>query len=194
LLWAGWLACYGVVFSIASGIFHPYYLIMLAPAAAALAGIGAGSLWETYRTGGWAAWVLPVALMATALWENLVMSGYPQWSAWLTPLLFGVSTIAVVGLVVRRIATVNWMSRPMSSGLMAVGLIALLLPAVTWSVTPVLAGPSNASLPTSGPEALNQNDPTSWTQLKHSVNGALVSYLEAHQDGYFYLVAVANSQ
>src|SRR5436190_2010231 len=81
LLWAGWLVCYGLVFSFASGIFHPYYLVILAPAAAALVGIGAGSLWEAYLRGGWAAWLLPVALMATAFWENHILSGYPEWSA-----------------------------------------------------------------------------------------------------------------
>lgn len=194
LLWAGWLVCYGLVFSFASGIFHPYYLIMLAPAAAALVGIGVGSLWEAYRRGGRAAWLLPVALMATAFWENHILSDYPGWVAWLTPLLLAGSVLAALGLLVPRFAEGNINLRRVSPGLVAVGLIALLLPTVAWSVTPVMAGPSNASLPNAGPEALNQNDPTSWTQMRQTVNGALVAFLEAHQDGYFYLVAVANSQ
>ena len=88
--------------------------------------------------------------------------------------------------------SVTW--RRVSTALLAVGLIALLLPTIAWSVTPVLAGPSNASLPNAGPEALNENDPTSWTQMRQTVNNALVAFLEAHQDGYFYLVVVANSQ
>jgi len=194
LLWAGWLVCYGLVFSFASGIFHPYYLVMLAPAAAALVGIGAGSLWEAYRRGGWAAWLLPVALMATAFWEIHILSGYREWSAWLTPLLLAGSVIAALGLLVPRFLerSVTW--RRVSPGLLTVGLVALLLPAIAWSVTPVLAGPSNASLPNAGPEALNQNDPSSWTQMRQTVNSSLVSFLEAHRDGYFYLVAVANSQ
>ena len=66
LLWGGWLATYGVVFSMAQGIFHPYYLIMLAPAAAALVGIGVAALWAAYRQGGWQAWLLPLALLVTA--------------------------------------------------------------------------------------------------------------------------------
>ena len=89
LLWAGWLITYGVVFSMAEGIFHPYYLVMLAPAAAALTGIGLAALWTAYRNGGWQSWLLPFALLATAFWENTVLAGYPQWGVWLIPLTFG---------------------------------------------------------------------------------------------------------
>ena len=60
MLWVGWLVTYGVVFSMAEGIFHPYYLIMLAPAAAALVGIGVAALWTAYHKGGWQSWLLPV--------------------------------------------------------------------------------------------------------------------------------------
>src|SRR5207302_10016664 len=52
LLWSGWLLTYGAVFSTASGIFHNYYMIMLAPAAAALLGAGIAALWTTYRRAG----------------------------------------------------------------------------------------------------------------------------------------------
>ena len=65
----------------AEGIFHPYYLIMLAPAAAALVGIGVAALWAAYRKGGWQAWLLPVALLATAFWQMTVLAQYPQWSS-----------------------------------------------------------------------------------------------------------------
>jgi 4-amino-4-deoxy-L-arabinose transferase-like glycosyltransferase len=41
LLWGGWLLVTGGVFSYMAGIIHPYYTIALAPAIAALAGIGA---------------------------------------------------------------------------------------------------------------------------------------------------------
>ncbi len=44
LLWGGWLVVTGVVFSYMSGIIHPYYMVALAPAIAALVGIGAMAL------------------------------------------------------------------------------------------------------------------------------------------------------
>ena len=41
LIWGGWLALTGLVFSYMSGIIHPYYTIALAPAIGALTGIAA---------------------------------------------------------------------------------------------------------------------------------------------------------
>lgn len=196
LLWSGWLAAYGTVFSIASGIFHPYYLIMLGPPAAALVGIGLSSLWTAYRRDGWQAWLLPVALLATAFWQSRVMIDYPEWSAWLTPVLFAGSALAAVGLVVTRLLArlTDGRWRRWAMAPLAVGMLALLVSPAAWAVTPVLAGPSNASLPTSGPEALNQNDPSSWTRLNDTSNDGLIKYLKENQDGYYYLLVVANSQ
>lgn len=194
LLWAGWLAIYGVVFSMAQGIFHPYYLIMLAPPTAALVGVGIPSLWRAYRKGGWQAWLLPAALLVTAIWQTKVLSTYPQWAAWIAPLTLGGSILMSAGLVLtRQVGTLRGWGR-MAPGLLGIGLVALLLAPAVWSVTPVAAGPSNASLPVAGPAALNRNDPTSWTQLGSSANSALITYLEANNAGFFYLVAVPNSQ
>jgi 4-amino-4-deoxy-L-arabinose transferase-like glycosyltransferase len=201
LLWTGWLALYGVVFSMAAGIFHPYYLIMLAPAAAALVGIGVAALWAAYRRGGAAAWLLPAALLVTAIWQMTLVGAYPAWSAWLTPLAWGGSILAAVPLVVTRLLSRRvW--RRWAPGLVGAGLVALLVAPLAWAVTPVMAAPTNASLPEAGPQALNRYDPTSWTQL-YSTGGpqpdaisgtGLVAYLEAHSAGYFYLVAVPTSQ
>ncbi len=201
LLWTGWLAMYGVVFSMAQGIFHPYYLIMLAPAAAALVGIGMAALWAAYRRGGWAAWLLPVALLVTAIWQMTLVGAYPAWSAWLTPLAWGGSILAAVPLVVTRLLSRRvW--RRWGPGLVGAGLVALLVAPLAWAVTPVLAAPTNASLPEAGPQALNRYDPTSWTRLYGMaapgpgapVGNGLISYLEANSAGYFYLVAVSTSQ
>ena len=43
LLWGGWLVVTGLVFSLMAGIFHAYYTVALAPAIAALVGIGAAA-------------------------------------------------------------------------------------------------------------------------------------------------------
>src|SRR5206468_8769710 len=53
ILWGTWaVVCY-LVFSKAKGIYHPYYTVQLAPAAAALAGAGAVALWKLGRTNRW---------------------------------------------------------------------------------------------------------------------------------------------
>ncbi len=56
LLWGGWLLITGATFSYMQGIIHPYYMVALAPAIAALIGVGAARC-------GSAAWAGPVALL-----------------------------------------------------------------------------------------------------------------------------------
>ena len=44
------------------GFFHTYYMVMLAPAVGALAGIGVAQLWHDFqRRTDWHAWVCPRA-------------------------------------------------------------------------------------------------------------------------------------
>ena len=46
VVWGGWLLVTGLTFSFMAGIFHAYYTVALAPAIAALVGIGAVMLWR----------------------------------------------------------------------------------------------------------------------------------------------------
>src|SRR5205814_519878 len=102
----------------AEGIFHTHYLIMLAPAVAALVGGGIGVLWNAYHKGGWQAWLLPLALMVTAAWQIKVLSdyNYPQWGLWLIPLTLGGSVLAAVPLLASRLFSVR-MWRRLAPGL-----------------------------------------------------------------------------
>lgn len=52
ILWGMWLVPEFVYFSFNTGMFHPHYLTMMAPPAAALSGIGIVSMWEMYKEGG----------------------------------------------------------------------------------------------------------------------------------------------
>ena len=44
-MWGGWALAYGAVFSAAGGLFHAYYLVVIAPALSALAGVGGVALY-----------------------------------------------------------------------------------------------------------------------------------------------------
>ena len=66
LLWGGWLVCTGVVFSYMSGIIHPYYMVALAPAIAALVSVGVMALWE--RRLGWFGRIVAAAGVAVTAW------------------------------------------------------------------------------------------------------------------------------
>ncbi len=66
VLWGLWTLTMAVFFSVA-GFFHRYYLSMLAPGIAALAGVGVVLLWRDYRAKrAGSGWLLPVALVVTA--------------------------------------------------------------------------------------------------------------------------------
>jgi len=198
LLWGGWLFTYGAVFSMASGIFHNYYLILLAPAAAALAGAGIAALWTAYRRGGWRAWLLPAVLLGTAAWQVQVLADYPAWSAWLAPLLLGGSGLAVGGLVVANLLR-GRIARRVAPVLVGVGLLALLLAPAAWASTAVTAT-GNGNIPTVGPSETRQaggfGGPTGAQGGQpggETVGSGLISYLKANQDDYFYLVAVSSA-
>jgi 4-amino-4-deoxy-L-arabinose transferase-like glycosyltransferase len=101
--WAGWVLTYGIVFSAAAGLFHAYYLAVMAPALCALAGVGAGTLWVLHRSARASALWLPVTILLTGLWQAYILEGYLGGTlaighSWLSPALFGTASgLAIVG-------------------------------------------------------------------------------------------------
>lgn len=73
-LWILWFLPVFIYFSFNTGLFHPYYLTMLAPPAAALAAIGLITMWEQYKRGGLLSWSLPVALVVNGGVQLLMLS------------------------------------------------------------------------------------------------------------------------
>ena len=76
VLWFVWLVPEFIYFSYTTGLFHPYYLTMMAPPIAALSGIGIGAMWKFYKEGGWKSWFLPVAFVAEGITHILMLSYY----------------------------------------------------------------------------------------------------------------------
>ncbi|MYW74400.1 glycosyltransferase family 39 protein, partial [Pseudonocardia sp. SID8383] len=77
VLWGGWLLVTGLTFSLMGGIVHSYYTVALAPAVAALVGIGGATLWRD-RASAAARWWLAAAVAATAVWAYALLP-----TAWL---------------------------------------------------------------------------------------------------------------
>lgn len=116
-LWGVWTLTMGVFFSVA-GFYHRYYLSMLAPGVAALAGVGVVLLWRDYRSLGlrdWRGWLLPAALVCTALTQAVILADYTGWNAWLTPLILGGSLLLAGVLVWLRLAAGTPASAPASA-------------------------------------------------------------------------------
>lgn len=71
-----------VIFSTMQGIFHEYYTVAMAPAIAALVGMGASDAWE--RRGSFAGRaVLALAVAVTAIWSFRLLSTTSAYGTWL---------------------------------------------------------------------------------------------------------------
>ena len=103
-LWGGWLVLTAGVFSVMSGIFHPYYTVALAPPIAALFGMGIARLWSL-RTTRAAAWTLAVTLAVTAAWSYVLLARTSTWMPWLRWLLLAAGLLAATALAVSLLLT-----------------------------------------------------------------------------------------
>jgi 4-amino-4-deoxy-L-arabinose transferase-like glycosyltransferase len=190
LLWAAWLLLMVVFFSMAN-LFHRYYLEMLAPAIAALVGAGVVAMWEAYarragsQTNELGGWLLPLALMGSATVEVLILSEFPEWSLWLTPVVLGTCFLTGMVLTVARFFRGSG-RRKWAGGVVTVGVLALLVPMLVWACIPVLNG-GHAGLPYAGPDLLA--DPQGWSAQHSLGNDQLVAFLLANQGDATYLAA-----
>ena len=99
VMWFMWFLPQFVYFSFNTGTFHPYYLTMLAPPTAALAGIGIRALWELYKEGTWKAWLLPVALLLTGATHLLMLYYFISYSNIVKVLIVLVALLCVVSSI-----------------------------------------------------------------------------------------------
>jgi 4-amino-4-deoxy-L-arabinose transferase-like glycosyltransferase len=150
ILWGTWLLTAAIYFSV-SRFFHPYYLVMLAPPIAVLAGIGLVALWEEFHRPGWRGWLLPATLLITAGVQTYIINNFSTWS-WLSWFVVGGCLLAAVILVVMRLQP--RIDKPFnfsSSVATAVGMLMLLLIPVVWDGISLANGNGGAWLPQAGP-------------------------------------------
>ena len=143
----GWLIATGgafatiaVAFSFAEGIFHPYYVSLLAPFTAALVGAGAAQL----AGGGTVArYLAPAAIVAGMATELAVLDALPgQFDTW-GPIMAGAAVLAAAALAVTSAPAVR-------KALLGVALAALLVAPATWSVQ-TLGHATSGTFPAGGP-------------------------------------------
>lgn len=142
-IWSGWLVSYWLVFTFAGGPFHTYYLSILAPPLAALAGIGLTRAW-THRSAAqcWAG--LAVLIAATAGWQALIAAGqagmhFALWTTWLT--LF-VAALSLASMAVLMMPAIPGVAR---NGAAAIAFLALLIMPVACALSVILIRPRVAA-------------------------------------------------
>jgi 4-amino-4-deoxy-L-arabinose transferase-like glycosyltransferase len=123
--------------------------------------------------------------MGSATVEVLILSEFPEWSLWLTPVVLGTCFLTGMVLAVARLFRGSG-RRKWAGGVVTVGVLALLVPMLVWACIPVLSG-GHAGLPYAGPDLLA--DSQGWSARDSLGNDQLVAFLLANQGDATYLAA-----
>ena len=155
LLWGGWLVVTAGIFSFMSGIVHPYYAVALAPAIAALVGIGSVELWR-----GRAYWpariVLAATVLASSAWSAVLLGRDPAWLPGLRVIVVVLGVLAAAALILRVDSIPGLPGRfrkAATAGVVVLSLLAGGLGNTAWTLA-TAAQPHSGSIPTSGTHRL----------------------------------------
>jgi 4-amino-4-deoxy-L-arabinose transferase-like glycosyltransferase len=194
LFWLAWLVPVMGFFSIA-GFFHQYYLIMMAPSIAALAGGGWAQLWSLYRErSGWLSWLLPAGVLATVVLQWYILHPYDEtigmgWSIGI--LAAGIAATLLLVLFKGKEKSFVYITA-------VAGMMVLLIGPTYWAATPMVYG-SNSMTPAAGPDSnsgpggMRMSGAGGQGNLgrggTESVNENLLAYLQEHNTGQQYIFA-----
>jgi 4-amino-4-deoxy-L-arabinose transferase-like glycosyltransferase len=148
-LWGSWFATGAVFFSIAK-FWHPHYLVMLAPAVAALAGAGSAALLRAWRRPGRSGWLLPIVVAGSGVIQALIV-GLANGFDWLQGTVVVLSLALAGGLLLVRagIGTIE-RDRLAGLGLVVAAVLALAVAPLSWSAWTTFHAPGS-TLPIGGP-------------------------------------------
>jgi 4-amino-4-deoxy-L-arabinose transferase-like glycosyltransferase len=136
LMWGTWLLVTGVVFSFMGGMVHPYYTVALAPAIAALVGIGA--VWAWRRRSRWDGRCALAVMIALAAVQSAVLVHRNAFGVpWLPWVIVAVAMLSTVGIL--------WHRTPVVA--LVAGCVAGLAGATAFSVA-TAATPHHGTIPT----------------------------------------------
>jgi 4-amino-4-deoxy-L-arabinose transferase-like glycosyltransferase len=147
---SGWLIAVGgsfavtaAIFSYAKGIFHPYYVSLLAPFSAALVGAFAGRLAAGGCEQTWMRFAGAAAIVAGLATELAVLHDYPGNLTWLWPVLVCSCVLAALAIVVSARAAIRRLALVGALG-------AFLLGPAIWSFD-TLGHATSGTFPAGGP-------------------------------------------
>jgi len=183
-LWIGWLVPVAGFFSVAS-FFHPYYTIMLAPAMAALAGIGIYTMIKQWREKSLWAMLLPLSILSTSILQAWYLTDYYPTLAWV---------LLIAGIIISLpLFVLPWIAIKLKNKRVwpIAALIIVMIAPTWWSLTPTLAGSSDG-IPSAGPSLLSSAG-GGGGMGNSQTDSTLLNYVEKHQGKAEYLFATDDS-
>lgn len=207
VVWGGWLLVTGLTFSLMAGIFHEYYTVALAPAVAALVGMGASEAWE-HRRHPVGSIALAAATAAAATWGFILLSRV-DWVPWLR---VGVLALGLASALL--LLAVTQLHRRWVPAVVATALVAALAGPAAYSLSTVAtahtgsivtAGPANAGgrgpggMPGGAPGGQAGGQPTGGGAMGGLLDAStpdteVVSALSASASDYTWVAAAIGSQ
>ncbi|BDB00231.1 ArnT family glycosyltransferase [Clostridium botulinum] len=201
VLWSMWLLPEFIYFSFTKGLFHPYYLTMLAPPIAALAGIGIVSMWELYNEEGWKSWILPVALIADGLTQILILSYYYNISNTAKTLTTIVAVLCIVSSIILAIVNLRKNKKDIlkfknikfKKSLVTIALMGLLITPLVCSATTIFY-PVSGTFPSAGLSLITNKQKDGFNMDdSNSGNTKLIEFLKSHKTNEKYLLVTSST-
>ncbi len=199
LLWGLWAVVHVGVFSLMTGIVHPYYAVAIAPAAAVLTGGGLWELWRARDRVRWAPFLTAAVIVATAWWGWQVLEQTPAfWPGVGIGALFVAASAGI--LVIAASVTDDARSQAIGRVGLAVGVAAMLVGPVLYAVDTMdkaISGGDPAPGPASGrfggfPGGF-PGGAGGFPGDAAGTDDALVAWLVAHHGEETWLVAVGSA-
>lgn len=187
-IWIGWTAAYGLVFSFAGGLFSPYYLVMLGPPQAVLAGVGVVALASLWQGAPWQRWGLPAVLVLGLAWQAHILRP-ATWDSARGALLIAALTgiLLALGALVRPFRRERG-ATPVAA--LAIGVAALLIAPAAWAAGTIASGSGR-------PLARLESEPDRFGRAatgQASELRVLLPFLRDHQAGARFLVATSSAR
>ena len=200
LLWGGWATLCFCLLSASQGTYHPYYLSLLAPAFAALVGVGVGSVCDAAKTA--PVHSLPFALLIFALmvfaallnliYQGILFAPFGSRGGGMTALLI-VGALAFIGAALVRFIfpPENEGERRAVVGLFLAGTATLLVAPLLWCVGATEKRGSGL-FPAARPPLFLASHPKTdaWIEPSERTDLRLEKYLLTHRGKTRFLVVV----
>jgi len=195
VLWGGWLLTCVIFFS-AAGLFHAYYMIMLAPPLAALIGAGTVALWDLYRAHRRGGLLLILALFALSAWfQARTLGEYPD-RVWFPRMVWALLVIGAAALLYGALGHRH--DGPAARAGLGVLLASSLAAPLIWAGLTTFNSSPNVSLPRSGlspaPVYRQIGQAGGGRDLSYELALGLIPTLQAGTQDHEYLLAVLSAR